>query len=56
MRASQIALSAIVALDVTSAVAQSSPPATLKEQLDAIWTRRSESEPFAARKVSHLRT
>lgn len=36
MRASQIALSAIVAVYVTSAVAQSSPPATLKEQLDTI--------------------
>jgi beta-lactamase class A len=36
MRAIQIALSAIVALCVASALAQSSPPATLKEQLDAI--------------------
>src|SRR4249919_3262766 len=36
MRAIQIALSAIVALCVASALAQSSAPATLKEQLDAI--------------------
>jgi len=53
MRASQIAFSAIVAVYVTSAVAQSSPRATLKEQLDAIATGTTGTLGYS---LHHLKT